>query len=492
MIKAASFKGQDVAVFGLGRTGLTAAKSLAAGGARVHAWDDREEARDQAKSEGITLTDLTTSDWSDYEALVLSPGVPHKLPKPHWTAVRADVAGVPIICDIEIFAREINARAKGNRPKIIAITGTNGKSTTTALTAHVLAECDRAVQMGGNIGRGVLDLDRMHAGMVYVLELSSYQLERCPSLRANVAVFLNLSPDHLDRHGDIKGYEAAKRNIFNNQTPEDTAVIGIDNPEGRRLCTAMTARNGRSVVPISGRKSLGRGACVIKGKLYCAQGRTVTEIADLTRAKALEGTHNWQNAAAAYAAVSALGLNPEKIGKAILSFPGLAHRMETIGSVGRLRYVNDSKATNADAARQALASYKNIYWIAGGVAKEGGIEPLADLFGNVKKAYLIGEAAKPFAKSLKAQKADFKISGTLEAAILCATKDALASNKSDAIILLAPACASFDQFKDFEVRGDVFREKAKEIIAIFEREMARNKSRKTAAQNAKSKPGAAA
>ena len=478
MIKAASFKGQDVAVFGLGRTGLTAAKSLAAGGARVHAWDDREEAREQARSEGVSLTDLTTSNWHDYTALVLSPGVPHKFPKPHWTAQRAEAANTPIICDIEIFARELNARAKGNRPKIIAITGTNGKSTTTALTTYVLAECDRAVQMGGNIGRGVLDLDRMHAGMVYVLELSSYQLERCPSLRADVAVFLNLSPDHLDRHGDLKGYEAAKRNIFNNQTSEDTAIIGVDNPEGRRLCTAMTARNGRSVIPISGQKTLGRGTCVIKGKLYCAQGRTVSEVADLTRAKALEGKHNWQNAAAAYAAVSALGINPEKIGKAILSFPGLAHRMETIGSVGRLRYVNDSKATNADAAQQALASYKNIYWIAGGVAKEGGIEPLTDLFGNITKSYLIGEAAKPFAKTLKKHKVDCKISGTLDAAILCATKDALASNKTDAIILLSPACASFDQFKDFEIRGDAFRGKAKEIIAIFEREVASNKARK--------------
>ena len=488
MIKAASFKDQDVAVFGLGRTGLTAAKSLAAGGARVHAWDDREEAREQAQSEGINLTDLTTSDWHDYEALVLSPGVPHKLPKPHWTAQRAEAAGVPIICDIEIFAREFNARAKGNRPKIIAITGTNGKSTTTALTAHILSECDRAVQMGGNIGRGVLDLDRMHAGMVYVLELSSYQLERSPSLHADVAVFLNLSPDHLDRHGDLNGYEAAKRNIFNNQTAEDTAIIGVDNPEGRRLCTAMTARNGRSVIPISGRKSLGRGTCVIKGKLYCAQKRTVNEVADLTRAGGLEGTHNWQNAAAAYAAVSALGIKTDKIGKAILSFPGLAHRMETIGSVGRIRYVNDSKATNADAARQALASYKNIYWIAGGVPKEGGIEPLSDLFGNVKKTYLIGEAAKTFAKTLKTTKQDCKISGTLEAAILCATKDALTSNKTDAIILLAPACASFDQFKNFETRGDAFRDKAQEIITIFEREKARNNSAKQA--NAKS--GAAA
>ena len=480
MIKAASFKGQDVAVFGLGRTGLTAAKSLAAGGAKVHAWDDRQEARDAAEAEGINLTNLMNVGWDEFSALVLSPGVPHHLPKPHWSAQRAQAADVPIICDIEIFAREIKARAPDNRPKIIAITGTNGKSTTTALIGHALKECDRAVQIGGNIGRGVLDLDRMHAGMVYVLELSSYQLERAPSLHANVAVFLNLSPDHLDRHGDMAGYEAAKKNIFNNQTSNDTAVIGVDNPAGRRLCTAMKAKNGRQVVPISGRKSLAHGASVIKGKLYCSINKRVQEIADISKAQALEGTHNWQNAAAAYAAIAALGIAPQKIGPALISFPGLAHRMETVGTVGPVRYVNDSKATNADAARQALEAYDNIYWIAGGVPKEGGIEGLIDLFPNVTRAYLIGEASEKFSKTLKEHKVQMKISDYLEAAILCATKDALNAKKSgkrDPIILLSPACASFDQFKDFEVRGDAFREKSNEIIALFQRE----KNRGTAA-----------
>lgn len=470
MIKAATFKDQDVAVFGLGRTGLTAAKSLAAGGARVHAWDDREAAREAASAEGVTLTDLTTADWSDFTALVLSPGVPHHLPKPHWSAQRAKDSGTPIICDIEIFAREIAARAKDNRPKIIAITGTNGKSTTTTLIGHVLSSCDRAVQIGGNIGRGVLDLDRMHAGMVYVLELSSYQLERAPSLHADVAVFLNLSPDHLDRHGDMAGYEAAKKNIFNNQTKTDTAVIGVDNPAGKRLCSAMKAKNGRNVVPISGRKSLAHGASVIKGKLYCSVGSKVEEVCDLTRAPNLEGTHNWQNAAAAYAAVQAVGVPPAKIGPALLSFPGLAHRMETVGMVGPVRYVNDSKATNADAARQAIGAYKNIYWIAGGVSKEGGIEGLQDLFSHITRAYLIGQASAEFSKTLKTHKVSCKISDYLEAAILCATKDALASKGDAPIILLSPACASFDQFKDFEARGDVFRDKSGEIIALFQRE----------------------
>lgn len=470
MIKAATFKNQHVAVFGLGRSGITAAKSLAAGGATVHAWDDGEVARAVAAKEGITLSDLQTADWSKISALVLTPGVPHHLPKPHWTAEKANAAGVPIICDIEIFAREIKARAAENRPKIIAVTGTNGKSTTTALIAHTLKACDRAVEMGGNIGRGVLDLAAMHAGMTYVIELSSYQLERAPSLKADVAIFLNLSPDHIDRHGDLAGYEAAKRNIFNNQTAKDTAVIGVDNIEGKRLCTEMMAKNNRLIVPISGRKSLGRGVCAIKGKLYCAVDRKVTEIADMTKAHALEGKHNWQNAAAAYAAVKAIGVAPSKIGPAILSFGGLEHRMETIGMVGPLRYVNDSKATNADAARQALAAYENIFWIAGGRSKEGGIEPLKDLFPNITRSYLIGEAAEDFSKTLKANKSSHKISETLQAAILCATKDALASKKPSPIILLSPACSSFDQFKNFEIRGDAFRETASEIIALFERE----------------------
>ncbi|MGB0906327.1 MAG: UDP-N-acetylmuramoyl-L-alanine--D-glutamate ligase [Maricaulaceae bacterium] len=470
MIKAATFKGQHVAVFGLGRTGVTAAKSLAAGGAIVLAWDDREEARQDAAKEGVSLADLSQCNWSEISALVLSPGVPHILPEPHWTANMANAANVPIICDIEIFAREVNARAKDSRPKIIAITGTNGKSTTTALIGHTLSACDRAAQIGGNIGRGVLDLDDMHAGMTYVIELSSYQLERAPSLKADVAVFLNLSPDHLDRHGDLKGYQAAKRNIFNNQIPSDTAIIGVDDKEGQKLCTAMKAKNNRRVVPISGRKSLGRGVCAIKGKLYCAVDRKVTEIADLTQAQALEGSHNWQNAAAAYAAVKAIGVTPAKIGPGILSFGGLAHRMETIGVVGPVRYVNDSKATNADAARQALAAYKNIYWIAGGKAKEGGIEPLSDLFPNITRCYLIGDSADDFAKTLSQHKVSHKISGDLQAAILCATKDALASRGESPIILLSPACASFDQFLNFEVRGDAFRATAGEIIALFENE----------------------
>lgn len=473
MIIAHSFKGQTLAIFGLGRTGVSAAKSLQAGGANVLAWDDNETARDAAAASGVTIRNLKSADWGEIDALVLSPGVPHDKPSMHWSAKMAKEAGVQIICDIEIFAQEINARAPDQRPKVIAITGTNGKSTTTSLIGHILSEAGKDAQIGGNIGRGVLDLNPIHSGGYYVLELSSYQLERTYSLKADVAVLLNLSPDHLDRHGDMAGYETAKRRIFRNQSDADTIVIGVDDAHGKRICTELTAQNGRAIIPVSGRRSLGRGACAIKSKLYCVMGRKVEEIADLKLATTLEGTHNWQNAAAAYAATKSVGLNIKDIGEGLISFPGLAHRMETIGTIGPVRYVNDSKGTNADAARQALNAYENIYWIAGGVAKEGGVEPLLGDMKHVSRAYLIGESADQFSSVLTEAKISNKVSGTLEQAIMCATRDAINSRKANPVILLSPACASYDQFKNFEVRGEAFRVKAENLIQIFEQEKAR-------------------
>lgn len=470
MIKAKTFKGQTIAIFGLGRSGLSAALSLKEGGAIVKAWDDNPMSRAAAEKRGIPLCDLTQSDWSDYASLVLSPGVPDTLPKPHWSALKARENGVEIICDIEIFAREVAACAAEERPKVIAITGTNGKSTTTALIGHILKSCGRDAQIGGNIGRGVLDLDGMHSGAHYVLELSSYQLERTSSLHVNSAVFLNLSPDHLDRHGTLKAYSAAKERIFLNQDKLDMVVIGVDNIEGKQICTKLMAKNGRSIIPISGRRSIGRGVYALQGKLYSALGDKTVKIADMGSAYALEGEHNWQNAAAAFAAVSALGLPSNKVGEAILSFPGLEHRMETIGTVGAVRFVNDSKATNADAARQALKSYKNIYWIAGGQAKAGGIEPLEDLFPNIRSTYLIGEAVSDFSQTLNTHKLTYKLCGTLEKAVMAAARDALSFKDEEAIILLSPACASFDQFKSYEVRGDVFRAISQKIIDLFEDE----------------------
>jgi UDP-N-acetylmuramoylalanine--D-glutamate ligase len=448
-----------VAVFGLARSGLTAARALIAGGARVVVWDDKPAARDAAAAEGLTLLDLRQADWSQFAALMLSPGVPLTHPQPHWTVTMAKAAGVEILGDIELFARTVNAAPAHKRPKIVAITGTNGKSTTTALIGHILAAAGRDTRIGGNIGVGVLGLEDMHGGAVYVLEISSYQLDLTSSLKPDVAILLNISPDHLDRHGGMEGYVAAKRRILMGQDKGDTAVIGVDDEWGQRICTEITAANRRTIRPISSGRSMGRGVYALSGVLYDATGERVIEVADLLRARALPGRHNWQNAAAAYAAVRALGLSMEDAATGIVTFPGLAHRMETVGHIAGVRFVNDSKATNADAARQAMSSYPRFYWIAGGRPKAGGVDSLTDLFPRVARAYLIGEAASEFSAILDG-KAPHVSCGDIERATRAAFADAQADKTregGEAIILLSPACASFDQFADFEQRGDAFR-----------------------------------
>lgn len=456
MIPVRGFEGKTVAVFGLARTGLAAARALVAGGAQVALWDERPEGRAAAEAEGLAVVDLNDADWSQFAALMLSPGVPLTHPTPHWTVDKAKAHGVEILGDIELFARTVNAAPEHKRPKVIAITGTNGKSTTTALIGHICARAGRDTRIGGNIGRGVLDLDDMHGGAVYVLELSSYQLDLTSSLHPDVAVMLNISPDHLERHGGMEGYVAAKRRILLNQGKGDTAVIGVDDPWGQRICTEITAANRRTIVPISASKAMGRGVYALQGLLYDATAERATEVADLLRARSLPGRHNWQNAAAAYAAVRGLGISPEEAAEGLMSFPGLAHRMETVGQIGRVRFVNDSKATNADAARQAMSSYPKFYWIAGGQPKAGGIDSLTDLFPRIEKAYLIGEASEAFAGVLEG-KAAVDLSGDIATATARAHADAIAKGQ-DAVVLLSPACASFDQFADFEARGEAFRD----------------------------------
>ncbi|WP_411286311.1 UDP-N-acetylmuramoyl-L-alanine--D-glutamate ligase [Phenylobacterium sp.] len=461
MIPVRGFEGSTVAVFGLARTGLSAARALVAGGAQVALWDDKPSSRAAAEAEGFVLTDLSKADWSGFAALMLSPGVPLTHPAPHWTVQRANEAGVEIVGDMELFARTVNAAPEHKRPKIVAITGTNGKSTTTALVGHICAQAGRDVRIGGNIGYGVLGLEDMHGGAVYVLEMSSYQLDLTSSLKADVTIMLNISPDHLDRHGGMEGYVAAKRRILANQGKGDTAVIGVDDPWGQRICTEITAANRRTIVPISASKAMGRGVYVLNGLLYDATAERAVEVADLLQARSLPGRHNWQNAAAAYAAAKGLGIGADEAAEHLMSFPGLAHRMETVGMLGRVRFVNDSKATNTDAARQALSSYPKVYWIAGGQPKAGGIEALADLFGRVEKAYLVGEAMPEFAQTLKG-KASVAECGTIAQAVAQAYSDAAAAGQ-DAIVLLSPAAASFDQFADFEARGEAFRSAVQDL-----------------------------
>ena len=449
MIPVTALKGQSVALFGLGGSGLVTAAALAAGGATVIAWDDNPASVDKAADQGIATQNLRLIDWSDVDALVLAPGVPLTNPQPHWTVDLANKANVPIIGDIELFSRELVAA--GRVAPLVAITGTNGKSTTTALIAHVLAEAGRDVQMGGNIGRAVLDLDAISetdpANQVYVVECSSYQIDLAPSLAPHIGLLLNLTPDHLERHGTMENYGAIKERLV---AAADLAVIGCDDA----YCRSIAERLSKAAVPTQ-RVSAGGQDADIRFQDGLLTGEGAERLADLRAIGALRGQHNGQNAAAAFAVCQALGLSDEDIQAGFQTFPGLAHRMEQIGRVGETLFINDSKATNAEAAAPALTSFEKVRWIAGGLPKDGGIAALAPHFDRVEKAYLIGEAAPQFASQL-GDTIPYEISGTLELAVNHAAADAAAS-EGGAIVLLSPAAASFDQFPNFEKRGEAFR-----------------------------------
>jgi UDP-N-acetylmuramoylalanine--D-glutamate ligase len=457
MIAARAFAHADVGVFGLARTGMGAVKSLKAGGARVYAWDDKDEARRIAAAEGATVLPWAEWPWDKLNALVLSPGVPLTHPVPHDIVARAKAAGVEVIGDMELFAREIGADpAVPGRASVIAVTGTNGKSTTTALIGHILAESGFDVQVGGNIGKAVLELEPPGPKTIYVLELSSYQIDLAPGLVPDVSVLSNITPDHIDRHGSLENYAAVKARLLAQTSKSGQIVIGVDDAQTAAIFTRHAANGGATAIPVSVGKVLGRGVFVVDGTLYDAQGQRATKVMDLSAAAHLPGAHNHQNAALAYAATKSFARDSRSVAEAIADFPGLAHRMEEVGRIGKVRFVNDSKATNADAAARALACYPDIFWIAGGKAKDGGIESLAAFFPRIRKAYLIGDAARAFAGTLDGKVA-FEISGTLDAAVRAAASDAAQTAAPSPVVLLSPACASFDQFADFEQRGDAFR-----------------------------------
>lgn len=458
MIPVRGYDDHMVAVLGLGRSGLATARALRAGGATPVCWDDNPEARTAASAEGFLVEDLNRDKaWDGVVALITSPGIPHLYPEPHPVIAKAWDLGVVVDNDIGLFFRSYATDDWDQferPPKVVCITGSNGKSTTTALVTHILKTAGKPVQTGGNIGRGVLDLDPAADGQIVVLELSSYQTELARALAPDVAVFLNLSPDHLDRHGGIGGYFAAKRRLFIEGMP-DRSIIGVDEKEGQFLSNQIRQEtaSGDPVIEISsGRKLQGAGWTVFARKGFLAEWRKGRQMAsiDLRSFPNLPGAHNHQNACAAYAVCRTLTLAPKVIEEAMASFEGLPHRSQFLGTSNDVRFVNDSKATNADAAEQALRAFDNIRWIAGGQAKEGGIAALAPLFGRVRKAYLIGDAADEFARQLG--ETPHTKSGTIEAAVAQAVKDA---DPGD-VILLAPACASFDQFRSFEHRGDAF------------------------------------
>jgi UDP-N-acetylmuramoylalanine--D-glutamate ligase len=462
MIPVSTFSGRNVALFGLGGSGLSTAKALAAGGARVFVWDDSEAARAKAVEAGFSPYDLHDADWSLFHALILTPGAPLTHPAPHWTVVKAREAGVEVIGDIELFVRE---RAKqAPRAPLIAITGTNGKSTTTSLIAHILRQAGIDVQMGGNIGVPILELEPPSDSRIHVVECSTFQIDLAPSLNPSVGLLLNLTPDHIDRHGTMENYAAIKQRLVERS---DFAVIGRDDA----YCEAIfqyLKKLGRAVVGVTNSQPQALGAVRCEAGLlrrtFALPGMKTLEetLVDLAHAPALRGAHNGQNAAAAFSACERLGLAHDEICAGLKSYPGLAHRMEQVARLGKVLFVNDSKATNADAAEKALLSFDDIFWIIGGKAKEGGIAPLKKLFPKVRKAYLIGAAAEDFARTLEGAVA-FEQCGTLEVATSAAARDAAASDAREPVVLLSPACASYDQFPNFEKRGDVFREAARAL-----------------------------
>lgn len=443
MIPISAYAGKSVAVFGLGRSGASAARALAAGDAEVLVWDDDPARRAALEGERILAAEPSTRIWADVEAVVLSPGVPLTHPEPHAVVRLAGKLGAEVLGDVELFAR---TRPSG---AVVSITGTNGKSTTTALIGHLLAATGRTVQVGGNLGTPVLDLDPLGANGVYVLEMSSYQIDLTQSLRSKVVVLLNITADHLDRHGSMDGYVAAKRRLLEMAPADAALVIGIDDGHCAGIAAAMRDA-GRRVMEVTVGRVPTVGYAAADGTVF----RDGKRVADLDGIDSLRGAHNWQNAACAFAAVAAMGVPDAEIAEAMRSFPGLAHRMEPIGAVDGIAFVNDSKATNAEATAKALTSYDRIYWIAGGLAKAGGIDPLRPLFGRVAKAFLIGDAATDFAATLGGDVAN-EICGDLSTAVRAAHAAALGDRGG--VVLLSPACASFDQFPNFEARGDAFR-----------------------------------
>lgn len=459
MIPATSFQSKRVALFGLGGSGIATALSLKAGGADVLAWDDNPESVARAAEAGIDTADLRGAEWAGFSSFILSPGVPLTHPKPHWTVELARGAGVEVIGDVELFARERRARAPA--APFIAITGTNGKSTTTALAAHILQSAGRDTQMGGNIGRAVMTLDPPENHRHYVVECSSYQIDLAPSVNPTAGVLLNLTPDHLDRHGTMQHYASIKERLV---AGSETAIIGVDDIYCQQIADRLE-RAGKEVVRISKRLPLTDGYFADGTDLMEAVHGRYERIGFLEGIGSLRGQHNAQNALAAVVACLKVGLELGEIQTGLESFPGLAHRMEQVARKGHVLFVNDSKATNADAAAPALSSFPRIYWIAGGLAKEGGIEPLRSFFPRIAKAYLIGEAAPAFSATL-GEAVPYEISGTLEAAVEHAAAEAAQDASGEAVVLLSPACASFDQFKNFEIRGEAFRQAVDAISGV--------------------------
>jgi UDP-N-acetylmuramoylalanine--D-glutamate ligase len=454
MTPVTSFAGKTVAVFGLGGSGLASCHALKAGRAKVIAGDDSTDNVAKAAQAGFITADLRTVSWANFAALILTPGAPLTHPSPHWSVLMARRAGVEVIGDIELFCRERRRHAPD--APFVAITGTNGKSTTTALIAHLMRFAGYDTQMGGNIGTAILSLEPPRMGRVHVIEMSSYQIDLAPSLDPSAGILLNISEDHIDRHGTLEHYAAVKERLVAGVQAQGTAIVGVDDTFSRNIADRID-RSGKRVVRISVRNPLADGIYVEHETIVRASGGARSDIARLGGIGSLRGLHNAQNAACAAASALAMGVSGDTLQNGLRSFPGLTHRMEQVGRRGNVLFVNDSKGTNADAAAHALSSFSDIFWIAGGKSKAGGITSLAEYFPRIRKAYLIGEAAKEFSGTL-GERVAHEMSETLDVAVASAARDAQASGLADAVVLLSPACASFDQYRNFEIRGAKFRD----------------------------------
>jgi len=433
-------------ILGFGKSGQASAAALHAAGAKLLVWDDKETSRTAATQAGYTLSALAQTDWSSITALIMTPGIPLTHPAPHEAAQAARAANVPIISDLDLLFEACPEAT------YVGITGTNGKSTTTALITHILKEAGRTVQMGGNIGTPALSLEALGKDGIYVLELSSYQLDLIQKHPLSIAVLLNITPDHFDRHGGMSGYVAAKTKIAQAALPQ-VFVLGTDETETEKLRDMLATRGNLKLVELSTKHDVPNGLRIDDQKLYMSDG---SQPLDLSPFSALPGTHNAQNAAAAFSVCRALGLSRDKITNGLASFPGLAHRQQLVATIDGVRFINDSKATNADAASKALSCYQNIYWIIGGLPKEGGLAGLESYVPRLAHAFLIGQASDAFAAWCTANNVPFTRCDTLDVATQKAAASAWEEKKKDSVVLLSPACASWDQFTSFEHRGDSF------------------------------------
>jgi UDP-N-acetylmuramoylalanine--D-glutamate ligase len=457
MIPVEGVEGQRLVILGLGRSGRSAARAIEAGGGRALCWDDSPEARQKAEAEGFEIHDVSKREaWDGVAALIVSPGIAHLYPEPNKWIARAMAAGVPVDNDIGLFFRSFSAQGWDRfdtAPRVIAVTGSNGKSTTSALIHHCLLAAGVESQLAGNIGRGVLDIEPSEDGGVVVLELSSYQTELARALTPDVAVFTNLSPDHLDRHGGMGGYFAAKRRLFAEGGP-DRAVIGVDEKEGLFLANQLAEGPGDDrVIRISVESRLeGAGWLVFARKGFLSEYRKARQVAsiDLRGIQGLPGSHNHQNACSAYAALRSIGLAPRTIQEGLETFEGLPHRSQIVGEKNGVVFVNDSKATNVDSAEKALLAFDRIRWIVGGQLKDGGLSALRPHLGRVVKAYVIGRQAREVA--LEIADVPHEICETMDVAVARAAQEAEPGDT----VLLAPAAASFDQYDNFERRGEHF------------------------------------